>query len=176
VNSATITGDDPSGAPVDDVSDDPTVATDVDPNADNNPDDPTIVFFADIDLEKSVGTIAPASSGTAGNVDVEYTFVVTNTGSDVLNSLTLTDDFASQFGGNFVAAVPGSVTVTNIDATTVPGANATYAGGAADNLLDGTGSFGPGQSFEVTVLIEVDPNAGWRQQSRRSNASIVLCD
>ena len=158
-NSATITGDDPDGNPVDDVSDDPTVATDVDPNADNNPDDPTIVFFADIDVEKETGAIIPAASGISGNFTVEYVFTVTNTGSDVLNSLTLTDDFASQFGGNFVAVVPGSVVVTNVDAATVPGANAAFAGGPADNILDGTGSFGPGESFTVSVLVEVDPDA-----------------
>ena len=49
--------------------------------------------------------------------------------------------------------------MTNIDADVAPGANASYTGGAGENLLDGTGQFSSGQSFRVNVLVEVDPNA-----------------
>jgi gliding motility-associated-like protein/uncharacterized repeat protein (TIGR01451 family) len=43
VNSAVVTGEDPQGDPVSDVSDDPSDSTDVDPNGDGNPDDPTVI-------------------------------------------------------------------------------------------------------------------------------------
>ena len=120
VNTATTTGDAPDGTTVSDVSDDPTVATDVDPNNDNNPDDPTSLFFSSIGLTKTAGAIVPAASGTAGNFDVTYTFVVTNTGAETLNNLTLVDDFGSQLGGNFIAAIPGSVVAVSYTHLTLP--------------------------------------------------------
>ena len=45
-NTATTEGTDPSGNPVTDTSDDPQDSTDVDPNGDGNPDDPTVTPLA----------------------------------------------------------------------------------------------------------------------------------
>ena len=121
-------------------------------------DSPTAVGFGLLEVEKSTGTVSPASSGTAGNLDVVYNFTVTNTGSVDLANLSLVDDWATQFGGNFEGIV-GNVTVTNVDATTVPGANGTYGGGAMENILNGTGLLESGQSFTVSVTVEIDPDA-----------------
>ena len=159
VNQATISGEDPSGGPLSDLSDDPLDTTDHDPDSDNEPDDPTAFTLAAIEVEKTAGTVAAATSGTAGNFDVDYSFTVTNTGISSLNNFTLTDDWATQFGSAFIRIVPGSVSVTNIDATTPPGANATYAGGAAENMLDGAGTLASGQSFQLDLTVEVDPDA-----------------
>ena len=158
-NQAVAGGEDLAGNTVTDVSDDPADSTDTDPDGDNNPDDPTPLTVSNIELEKEAVGLVPASSGVDGNFDVTYTFTVTNTGTTSLDNLTLTDDWASQLGGNFVGIVPGSVTTSNIDATVLPGSNGTYTGGPTENMLDGTGTINPGQSFTVTVIVEVDPDA-----------------
>ena len=157
-NTAFATGMNPDNMFVMDTSDDPGIATDVDPNSDGNPDDPTLYGLSDITAEKSVSSFTDAASGTLGNFDVTYSFTVTNTGSEDLTNLSLVDDWAAQFGGAFVGVIPGTVTVTNVDATTAPGANTTYAGGATENLLDGTGLLESGQSYTVSVTVEVDPD------------------
>ena len=112
-----------------------------------------------IGLEKSVASIAPASSGTAGNYDVTYTFLVTNTGTLSLSGLSVTDDWVAQFGTNAVRYVPGSLTVTNIDATSLPAVNLTYTGLATENMLDGTGLIDPGQQFEISATAEINPDS-----------------
>ena len=159
-NLAVASGEDPAtaGGPVSDTSDDPTVATDVDPDGDNDPDDPTVFGIRSISLDKTSGATAPAASGIAGNVDVTWTFTVTNTGSTDLVMLALSDDWAGQIGGAFVRTIPGSVSVSNISATTAPGSNAAYLGGATENMLDGTGLLATGEQFEVSVTVELDPD------------------
>ncbi len=159
-NSATASGMASSGQVVVDVSDDPTNATNVDPDNDNNPDDPTTISIADLAVTKSLDTIVPAASGTAGNFDVTYLFRVTNTGTESLSQLSLTDNFASQFGGAFRRVV--GVSVMNIDASVAPSANSAFNGLAGSNLLLPAVSddVRPGQSFEVSLTIEVDPDHG----------------
>jgi len=87
--------------PVSDVSDDPADTADVDPNSDNNPDDPTAVAFPEISVLKEITNTAVAASGVTGNYDVTYTLTVENTGPVTLSNLSLTDDIATQFGGAF---------------------------------------------------------------------------
>ncbi len=159
-NSATASGTGSSGLVIADVSDDPTNATNVDPNNDNNPDDPTSISIADLAAFKSLTSIVPSGSGVAGNFDVTYLFRVTNTGTETLSQLSLTDNFASQFGGAFVGVI--GLSVSNVDATTPPVANAGYNGLAGSNLLvpSAADDVGPGQSFEVSLTIEVDPDNG----------------
>ena len=126
---------------------------------DGNPDDPTALAFASIDLQKSAGSFVPATSGTAGNFDVTYTFVFTNTGTETLDNVAITDNLAAQFGDAFERVVPNTVTVSNSTATTTPGANTNFAGGANQSLVDNTGVVASGQSFTVTVVVELDPDA-----------------
>ena len=96
-----------------------------------------------------------SSTSTPALFQIDYEFTVTNSGSTDLINLQISDDWAMQFGNAFVQAIPGSVVVTNVDASTPPGANASYAGGAAENLLDGTGVVEPGQSFTVALSLSL---------------------
>lgn len=156
-NSAVATGLDPNSLVVSDVSDDPTDATDVDPNSDNNPDDPTVLTQTRIDLVKRLVSIDPAASGISGNFDLSYTFTLQNQGTKDLTNLTLVDDWNAQFGGMFVGIV-GSAGVTNVNATIPPSANPAYVGGT-QNMLDGSGLLEAGQLFDVTLTVEVDADA-----------------
>ncbi len=49
INQATVTGFDPIDRPVTDLSDDPNDLTDVDPNGDGNPDDPTVIIIPGVE-------------------------------------------------------------------------------------------------------------------------------
>jgi fimbrial isopeptide formation D2 family protein/uncharacterized repeat protein (TIGR01451 family) len=157
----TINGDMPN-----DESDDPNDVTDDDPDMDNNPDDPNVLSIAEIELEKAVtGTPTIAASGVFGNFDVTYTFEVTNTGTETLSNLSLTDDLATQLGGAFVQVVslgisPGATPPTNAPALNDTGASA-YDGTSGSDMLAGALSdeLRPGESFFVTLVIEVDPDS-----------------
>ncbi len=159
-NQATVAGTGTqTSTVVNDDSDDATDPTNNDPNSDNNPDDPNEIRISTIELTKDITSAVAASSGIFGNHDVTYQFVVTNTGTTDLNNLVLTDDWASQFGGAFIQIIPGSLSVTDVNATVVPGANPAYTGGTAQNMLDGTGLLQSGESFIVELTVEIDPNA-----------------
>ena len=157
-NSATAVGLSSRGA-VSDQSDDPTVATNVDPDGDNNPDDPTSIRFSSLDVTKRVAGTAIAASGVTGNFDVTFAFAVTNTGSDTLSNLSLTDNLVSQFGGALVDVI--NVAVSNVNATSVPTANASYDGSPLSDMLIGSASdaLAPGESFLVTLEVEIDPDS-----------------
>jgi len=158
-NIAIAGGNDSSGNPVSDPSDDPTDPTDDDPNADNNPDDPTVFGTSQISVTKQVVGTAAAASGTSGNYDVTYEFVVSNTGSSNLSSITLTEDFASQFGGAFLNLV-SAPSITSSSATDSPGINANYNGASDANVFDGSSSLlQVGQQVVVTLTVEVDPDS-----------------
>ena len=166
VNQANVNGTGTvGGAMVSDASDDPNDPTNVDPNSDNNPDDPNTVRFPTISLEKQViGAPTPASSGTAGNYDVFYDLTITNTGSTPLDNLTLVEDFVAHFGGAFVAVVLQAgqpATIQSSTATDEPGFNASYDGGlTSTQLFDGTPSLlDVDQSITIRVLVELDPDS-----------------
>ena len=172
-NQATTSGTDPgdpTNTPVTDDSDDPTDPTNDDGNRndpsddDGDPDDPVSLFVPDITLEKTtVGTPVVASSGTAGNFDVTYQFVLTNTGNDDLTNLSLVEDFAAQFGGAFVG-LAGTPAITASTATDIPELNAAYDGGFLDGeLFDNSGLntnlLAPGQTVTVQLVAEVNLDA-----------------
>ncbi|MEM9409517.1 MAG: isopeptide-forming domain-containing fimbrial protein [Planctomycetota bacterium] len=158
-NSASVSGMNPMGVVVDDLSDDPTNGADTDSNGDNDPEDANLLRIPAISLTKQVISTADASSGIFGNHDITYQFEISNVGTTELDQLILTDNWAGQFGSAFVRIVPGTLSISNIDATVLPGINTSYSGLAAENLLDGTGMLNPGESFTVTIVVEVDPNA-----------------
>ncbi len=159
-NQATVNGTgQQSSSTVTDDSDDQTDSTNTDTDGNNNPDDPNQIRVSTISLTKDIVSSPPAASGVFGNYDLTFQFTVTNTGTTDLENLVLTDDWANQFGGAFIGVIPGSLSVTNVNATTVPGANGTYSGLASQNMLDGSGLLQSGESFNVQITVEVDPNA-----------------
>ena len=148
---------------VTDLSDDPNDPTDAENEtpADNEPDDPTILYLASITVTKTLASApVPASSGTAGNFDVTYDIVVTNDGTTTLQNLTLVEDLATQFGGNFVTVV-GTPTVTAGAGAVAPNVNPSYDGGSLNaNLLDGaSGELDPIESYTVQLVVEIDADA-----------------
>ena len=160
-NQATASGEDPTGAVVNDLSDsgsDPTGDNPGEPGDLGTPDDPTPLSLPAIGVAKEAGTPVAATSGTIGNFDVPYTFVVQNTGTETLSSLTLTDDLSAEFGSVFVGVVVAPA-VVNVDATSPPAPNGGYVG--TGDLLSGgpADALETGQSFQVTLTIEVDPDA-----------------
>ena len=54
-NQALVTGTDPNGMPITDISDDPTDLANNDPDGDGDPDDPTIVPFCSVDVGVIIG-------------------------------------------------------------------------------------------------------------------------
>ncbi|MCG9792808.1 HYR-like domain-containing protein [Flavobacterium algicola] len=92
-NSATVSGQDPTGNTVKDVSDDPINATNVDSNNDGNPDDVTVTTFpvqGRISIIKSARAAADGAYDTIGE-KINYNIVVTNTGSTTLSTVSITD-------------------------------------------------------------------------------------
>ena len=164
-NQATATGDavDENGNPLTDSSGNPLVVTDdsdngADPNSENGEgtsDDPTPLLLPDVGLAKSAGDAIP----NGDNFNIPFTFVYENTGTVDLGNLSLTDDIAAEFGNAFVGVIPGSLTVQNFTGTgTSPGANAAWEADTSLDLLDGTGQANVGDSFEVTFVVEIDPD------------------
>jgi len=90
VNIVRATAEDPAGNAVADDSDDPDEPTDVDPDGDGEPDDPTIT---ELTASNRLQLIKTASSPTtAGEGDpIDYTFVIVNTGLTTLSNVGLVD-------------------------------------------------------------------------------------
>ncbi|MFK8024673.1 MAG: beta strand repeat-containing protein [Ilumatobacter sp.] len=150
-NQATASGDDVAGATVSDVSDDGP-----DPDSDNGTageSDATPVSVAGLGVAKSVTGATPAASGTAGNVDIEFLFVIANVGTEPLDTLSLTDDMNTAFGAAFVGIAEAPV-VDDGTATAAPDADGTFSG--TGDLLDGavTDVLDAGERFEVSVTVE----------------------
>ena len=166
INQATVTatGDD-TGVVITDLSDDPNNPADADPNMDGNPDDPNPIRLPNISLQKTVATPpVPASSATAGNFDVTYELVITNTGSTALDTLILNENLQAHFGGAFVGIVPQTgglpAVITATTAADAPGINTNFDGTAANqNIFDGTSSsLLVNQSVTVEITVELDPD------------------
>jgi len=103
INQAIATGDDPRGNPVSDDSDDPNDLTNIDPDNDGEPDDPTIVQLTpvpDISLLKTSVFNDENGDGYA-QVDetISYSFVVLNTGNVDLSNITISDPLVTLSGG-----------------------------------------------------------------------------
>lgn len=131
----------------------------VDPRS-TNPGDPadqgtavdiTPAALADIGAAKEVVATTAASSGTVGNIDVELSYVVQNTGSEPLTTVSLTDDLVTQLGATFVGVVDGP------DVTAPGTANAGFDGAADTELLGGAVELFPSERITVTVTVEIDP-------------------
>ncbi len=103
----------PLGPPVTDNSDDPTDATNVDPNNDGSPDDPTVTDLRQplLDITKtSTGVVDTNGNGIIDAGDtINYTFVVTNTGNIDLTGISVTDANATVVPATTIDLVVGAV-------------------------------------------------------------------
>ncbi|MBS9773501.1 MAG: VCBS domain-containing protein, partial [Gammaproteobacteria bacterium] len=89
-NSATVKGTDPKGTEVTDTSDDPTDATNSDPNGDGNPDDPTVRPLDQTPVVELVKADTLPATVAVGE-KINYTFTITNKGNVTVNDLTISD-------------------------------------------------------------------------------------
>ncbi|WP_298329086.1 gliding motility-associated C-terminal domain-containing protein [uncultured Dokdonia sp.] len=116
INTATIAGTAPDGKPVVDISDDPNDNTNVDPNTDGNPDDPTIVDFGcmpNISLFKEdIAFSGDVTNPVPGDI-ITWQFTAVNTGNITLLNAEIFDALLGGFVGEFEEILVGqSLTTT----------------------------------------------------------------
>ncbi|MDO8367964.1 MAG: HYR domain-containing protein, partial [Saprospiraceae bacterium] len=166
VNLATTTGSTPSGGTVSDNSDDPQDPTNVDPNLDGNPDDPTVTLLPqtpDISLTKT-GTFQDQNGDGYAQVGetITYAFTVTNTGNVTLTNVTVSDPLISISGGPIAVFAPGAVDNTTFTGTLVL-TQAHINAGEIENIATATGIDPNGvptsdQSDDPQDPTDVDPD------------------
>ena len=186
-NTATATGEDPTGTV---VTDDSNTGTDIDGNptgetpVDNpgGPGTPTPVAppvgAGEIGLTKGVTAISGLLPD--GTFNVTYQLLAQNTGASTLTQLTLTDNLeaATNLGTAFVAvtAPPVVTQVTNATGNSVApistGAGFTGRAGGLD-LLTGTASvLEPNDQFSVEFTVNIDPNAAGAPAVLNNSATV----
>ncbi len=161
--------------------------TDPDPDSDGPGDNcgttrQRYSYTNDVGVLKTITDISPntSSSPANGNLDITFEMTVKNTGAVDLNTMRLEDDVQSQLTSNCYVQVLGTPTVTNIDATVVPAANAVdFTGSGAGttiDLLSGSSSdlIKPTEEFKVTYVLEVDPNNCVTAPGTEENQSTVI--
>ncbi|MDZ5698326.1 hypothetical protein [Chelativorans sp. M5D2P16] len=103
-----------------DLSDDPNEAADVDSEGDGEPDDPTVVVFAQ-DIAADFLKEATLNGDGDGFADVgetiDYAFTIENTGNVTLSNLTVSDDRATVQGGPLASLAPGATDSTTFSAS-----------------------------------------------------------
>ncbi|MEL6986428.1 MAG: hypothetical protein AAGK97_01250, partial [Bacteroidota bacterium] len=183
-NQAVVSGTDPLGSmPIDssDSGDDPTGTNPDAPGDTGGDDDPTPLFLPEIGIAKSVATTVPAASGTLGNFDVTYTFIVQNIGMSELTNVAVIEDFVSQLGGAFVSTtLPVVSNVLVSSGSTAPAPNGAYDGGVSSDsvftrssggilLVDGT------LAFDITIEIDPDnPTANYGPNGTLDNQATAV--
>jgi uncharacterized repeat protein (TIGR01451 family) len=156
-NTAVASGQSPSGADVNDSSDNGSnTAGD---NGDGTDNDPTPVTFTEapaIGVAKTVsGEIVPTVNGSVGNFDVPFALVIQNNGDVPLTNIQLVDDLSARFGSAYVS-VSEAAEITATTAEETPNLNANFP----INLFDGTsGRLMPGQSLNISFTLELNPGA-----------------
>ena len=88
-----------------------------------------------------------------------YEFVIENAGNVTLHNLTLTEDFATQFGGAFVSVIAPPTIVAGAGAV-APTGDITYDGATSSDVFDGiSGEIEAGETITVQITVEIDPDA-----------------
>lgn len=114
-----------------------------------------------LQVQKNILGVAPASSGTPGNINVTYELIIINSSCAITTSLNITDtlNVSNNLGTAFVGIV-STPTVALISATSSAGnPNPAFDGTAANPALtDGTGYLVMGDSviFQFTAEVDVD--------------------
>ncbi|MBT0957857.1 DUF11 domain-containing protein [Alphaproteobacteria bacterium KMM 3653] len=131
-NTVTATGVDPFETVVEDVSDDPAETADVDPNGDDNPDDPTVspvTAVPGMNVLKVADTSGLTTPAAPGQV-IKYTVTVTNTGNTTLLGVALSDEATDGVGGSLTLTPPvpafDSADRDSAEGTLLVGETATY--------------------------------------------------
>ena len=165
-NQATATGVDVTTAPgtpfgVSDLSDSGTDTTTTNPGQPGDTggeDDATPIYLTDIALTKQQGITT--QDAVTHNYFVEYTFFVENIGTVSLDSLTLTDNLASEFGNAFVGIQTGSLNLQNfVGSGIAPTVNSAWETDTSVQMINAVGArLDAGDAFEVTFVVEVDPD------------------
>ena len=121
-NTATVSGNDPDGNPITDVSDDPNDPTNDDPDGDGDPDDPTVTALdanPELRIFKTGVFIDVNADGLAQvGETIQYTFDVTNTGNVTITGITVIDPIVPVIGGPIDLA-PGQTDSATFTATYV---------------------------------------------------------
>lgn len=143
-----------SGDSASEVSDDPDT-----PAADNDPTVTRPDFVAELSLTKSLTSIQDLGDGQFKAV---YDLVVSNSGSDIIDSLQIEDSLFTA-PNNFPSGAVG--VVTNFDGLT-PNA-APYDGSANINLLSGTDSLAVSETktLSIEVTFDADGNSPYLNQA-----------
>jgi len=173
-NQATVTGTDPGGEPVDDLSDDPNDLEDVDVEGDDEPDDPTVVIIpqtASITITKTSDISGLQSPPQPGDI-ILYTFEVCNTGTVTLTDITVNDPLVSVTGGPMITLAPmtcdnmtfsGSFTIDSDD----------IASGGVMNTATTMGTDPSGETVDdmddENVMLESMPGIGLTKIADASN-------
>jgi len=107
-NIATVQGEQPNGSIQLDLSDDPSNTSDIDSNADGEPDDPTITTLPEspkIGIIKT-GILVDNGDGLQIGDYIDYTLTVTNEGNILLENIVVNDPL---LGGNIIGPVGGDL-------------------------------------------------------------------
>jgi hypothetical protein len=168
-NQARASGTSPGGTPVDDLSQD---GTDVDPggNGPGNNNDPTPIQipFPSIGVAKSISAFRSVPGTT--QYDFDFTIIVTNSGSTILDDVTLVEDLqdtlitsATNRADSFT--VLGTPTVTSTGFTgTPPTGNAAYDGNANIDVFTigppGINLFNPGDTATAVITVRAELGSG----------------
>ncbi|MDY8138915.1 DUF6923 family protein, partial [Aquimarina sp. 2201CG5-10] len=168
-NTAVATAPNPLGGPdITDDSDDPDDTTDVDPDNDGSPDDPTVTDLSQplLDITKTDTYVDTNGNSIIDAGDtINYVFTVTNTGNVDLTGISVTDALATVTPATTIDLVVGasdnstytaSYIITAADITA--GSFSNQAVVSAPNPLDPTGPPVEDDSDDPDDTTDVDPD------------------
>jgi hypothetical protein len=147
-NGVTVTGNDPGGNPITDVSD---AGLEPDSNgngnaSDSGEDDVTVITIGD---EANIGLALDAS---VTGMTVTFDYYIENFGGSILNNIDLSNDLDEVFGGgNYsIASAPSFVQ----DPGTLS-LNASFDGSSSQNLIT-SGNLGTTSTAQIRVVVNVN--------------------
>ncbi len=154
---------------VSDQSDDPREPTNTDPDADNNPDDPTRLMLPEMSAAKRQLGARQLASGS-DIYAIAYRLVLENTGNLPLSGLDLYEDIAAEFVPAFVSVVmsPTIIAHTLPNAANLPSLNPGWALDTTQSVFADDGRLAPGETLTIDFIVAVDstliPVAGLSNQ------------